>query len=69
MNLVTNLITVNRGNIMSKRQEVAAKRVKDIDSLNIKCRYCGEQSASGSFKGYCHRWGPTTHEFVAKKPS
>ena len=52
-----------------KQQDIAAARVQHLDPEQITCRYCGEQSASGSFKGYAHKWGPTTHRFMAKKPS
>lgn len=51
-----------------ERQEVAARRVAHLDPDEIVCRVCGEQSASGSFKGYAHRWGPRSHEFTARKP-
>lgn len=31
------------------------------------CRYCGEESAGGSFRGLAHKWGPTKHKFTARK--
>jgi hypothetical protein len=51
-------------------QHLAAERVKHLPADQITCRYCGEQSIStGSFKGYAHRWGPTRHMFIARKPA
>ena len=41
----------------------AAKRLSHLTPEHIVCRYCGEASASGSFKGFCHKWGPTKHRF------
>ncbi len=51
-----------------RQQQVAADRVSHLSADEIKCRYCGEQSASTvSFKGFAHRWGPTKHRFIAAK--
>ena len=43
--------------------ERAAKRLDHLRPEHIVCRYCGETSASGSFKGFCHKYGPTRHIF------
>ena len=52
-----------------KKQAKAAEKVKHLDADQIVCRHCGEQSASGSFKGFAHKWGATMHTFIAKKPN
>ena len=52
-----------------RQQEVAALRTAYLLPHLIKCRFCGEQSAStGSLKGYAHQHGPTRHIFMAAKP-
>ncbi len=52
-----------------RQQEVAAQRVQHLEPRDIRCRYCGESTASTpSFKGYAHRYGPTTHIFIAARP-
>ena len=52
-----------------RQQEKAAERVLHLPSDKIKCRYCGESTAStGSMKGYVHKYGPTTHTFIAATP-
>jgi len=51
-----------------RQQDVAAARVAHLPAEQIKCRYCGEPTASvPSFKGYAHRYGPTRHRFIAAK--
>lgn len=50
------------------QQKLAAAKVAHLSPDEIQCRYCGEASAGRSFKGYAHRWGPTTHLFIARKP-
>jgi len=52
---------------MNKMQENAAKKTAHLPPEKIVCKWCGEQSASGSFKGYAHQWGPTKHRFIAKE--
>lgn len=53
-----------------RQQEVAFERVKHLPADEIKCRYCGEQSASTpSFVGFAHRWGPSRHRFIAARPT
>jgi hypothetical protein len=52
-----------------RQQDVAYDRVKDMHPDNIRCRYCGEQTASNDgWKGYAHRYGPTRHRFIAATP-
>ena len=51
-----------------QQQDTAAKRVQHLPADKVYCRFCGEQSASGSFKGYAHIWGPTRHRFIAARP-
>ena len=51
-----------------QQQEAAAQRVQNMDADIIHCRHCGEQSVSGSFKGYVHQWGARGHLFMARKP-
>lgn len=52
----------------TQQQAKAARRVSHLPPDSITCRYCGEQSAGGSFKGYAHRYGPTLHRFMANRP-
>lgn len=53
----------------NRQQEVAFERVKHLPADEIRCRYCGEQSASTpSSVGFAHRWGPTRHRFIAARP-
>lgn len=53
----------------TRQQEIAAKRVLHLPSDQIKCRYCGESTASaGSMKGYVHKYVPTKHRFIAATP-
>ena len=53
-----------------RQQEVAAERVAHLDPSDIKCRFCGEPTASSpGWKGYAHRWGPHHgHAFIAANP-
>jgi len=53
-----------------RQQEVAAERVQHLPPEDIKCRFCGERTASTpSFKGYAHAWGPHGgHRFIAESP-
>ena len=52
-----------------RQQEVAAQRVAHLPPDEIRCRYCGEATGStGSMKGYVHKYGPTTHWFIAATP-
>ncbi len=53
-----------------RQQEVAFQRVKDLTASEIKCRFCGETTASSDgWKGFAHRFGPNSkHRFIAAKP-
>ena len=51
----------------TQQQAKAARRVSHLPAERIVCRFCGERSATGSFKGYAHFYGPTVHRFMAKK--
>ena len=52
-----------------RQQEIAAEQVSHLPPDQIQCRYCGESTASsGSIKGYFHKYGPTTHIFIAATP-
>ena len=52
-----------------RQQDVAFQRVKHLAPEFIKCRYCGESTASNDgFRGYAHKYGPTRHRFIAAKP-
>ena len=51
------------------QQRLAAEKVAHLPPEKIRCRYCGEASAGCGFKGYAHRWGPTVHAFIARRPS
>ena len=52
-----------------QQQETAAKRVEHLPHDEIHCRHCGEESASGVWKGYAHFYGPRAgHAFMARRP-
>mgnify|MGYP003659019240 FL=1 len=52
-----------------RQQEVAFQRVKDLPASEIKCRFCGESTASSDgWKGFAHKFGPARHRFIAAKP-
>ena len=53
-----------------RQQDVAFQRVKHLAPEFIKCRYCGESTASNDgWKGYAHKYGPLRgHRFIAAKP-
>ena len=52
-----------------RQQQVAFERWANLPPERIRCRFCGEQTASTApFMGYVHRWGPTSHTFMAAKP-
>ena len=52
-----------------QQQDAAYKRVDHLPAGEIKCRFCGESTASAVvLRGYVHKWGPTTHRFMAAKP-
>ncbi len=50
-----------------RQQQVAAERTAHLIPENVRCRYCGEASTSGSFKSYAHKFGPTKHLFIAAR--
>jgi hypothetical protein len=54
-----------------RQQQVAAERVAHLPADFVRCRFCGEQTASTrGYKGFAHRWGPNgNHRFMAKKPA
>ena len=47
-------------------QERAAQAVKQLPPEQIICRICGEQSAGGPLKGYCHKFEQQAHIFIAE---
>jgi len=52
-----------------QQQQVAFERVKHLPADKIKCRFCGESTASSDgWKGFAHKFGPTKHRFIAAKP-
>ena len=52
-----------------RQQEVAFERVKHLTPDKIRCRYCGESTASSDgWRGYAHRFGPHAgHRFIAAR--
>jgi len=53
----------------TENQHIAANRVLHLPADKITCRYCGEVSATGTWKAYAHFWGPRGgHLFTAAKP-
>jgi len=49
------------------RTQAAQAMLEALTEAATHCR-CGEESASGSFRGHAHRWGPTSHHFTPATP-